>query len=208
MHRADMVQVLLNNVPPSYPIHFGKKLLHYTEVLGDDGRIDHYVLHFTDGTTAEADVVIGADGIKSSVRMSMYDIAHRQDCSPDVEREQCSRCSAATPKWTGIITYRALIPTESLRKINPEHQAFRYTLCVSFMLHLGQEVPLTPARFLRLVLRKVQSEDFLCRNTDPLLTQSMAARRHLPRVTRQFHQLDRLQDKARDGRDCLRRQVG
>lgn len=125
-----MVQVLLRNVPQSYPIHFGKRLTSYIEVLADDGHVDHYILNFADGTTAEADVLIGADGIRSPVRMSMYDIAHRQDCSPNVEREHCPRCTAATPKWTGIITYRALIPTESLRKINPEHQGFQYTLCV------------------------------------------------------------------------------
>lgn len=159
MHRADLVQVLLNNVPQSYPIHFDKRLTTYTEVIGDDGRIDHYVLHFADGTTAEADVIIGADGIKSRVRMSMYDIAHRQDCSPNVEREHCPRCSAATPKWTGIITYRALIPTDSLRKINPEHRAFRYTLCVSIVLRVWREGPLIltlfAARCLLPVLRKV-----------------------------------------------------
>ncbi|EPS95228.1 hypothetical protein FOMPIDRAFT_1054391 [Fomitopsis schrenkii] len=131
MHRADMVQVLLNNVPQSYPIHFGKRLTNYTEVLAEDGHINHYILHFADGTTAEADVLIGADGIRSPARMSMYDIAHRQDCSPNIERAHCPRCTAATPKWTGIITYRALIPTESLKRISPEHQGFRYTLCYS-----------------------------------------------------------------------------
>ena len=137
MHRADMVQVLLNNVPKSYPIHFDKKLTTYTEVVDVDGCIDHYVLHFADGTIAEADVLIGADGIKSSVRMSMYDIAHRQNCSPSVQRKHCPKCSAATPRWTGIITYRALIPTQSLRKIDPNHQAFRYTLCVG-LFHVGR----------------------------------------------------------------------
>ncbi|KAH9920776.1 uncharacterized protein B0H18DRAFT_1086308 [Fomitopsis serialis] len=129
MHRADLVQVLLQNVPQSYSIRMGKRLVSYTEVVDGYGDTKYYELQFTDGTTAEADVVIGADGIKSAVRMSMYDAAHRQDCAAEVDRGHCPRCSAATPKWTGIITYRALIPTEKLRAIDPEHQGFRYTLC-------------------------------------------------------------------------------
>lgn len=122
MHRAEMVDVFMRNFPASCSIHTSKRLLDYTELSRNGAKV--YMLHFTDGTTAEADVIIGADGIKSKTRAAMYNIAHERDCAlaSAVEREDCERCKAATPKWTGIVTYRTLIPSESLREINPDHR--------------------------------------------------------------------------------------
>ena len=122
MHRADLVNTLVRNVPASCSIHTSKRLLHYTEPTGDSAA---YVLHFADGTTAEADVIIGADGINSKTRGAMYQYAHTRDCAnaDKVKREDCERCKHATPKWTGTVAYRFLIPTEKLREINPVHRA-------------------------------------------------------------------------------------
>ena len=121
MHRAEMVDVLLRHLPQNSSIHTSKRLLTYTE----DKDQNTYVLHFADGTTATADVVIGADGIKSKTRAAMYDMAHKAECAdPEAtKREDCERCRHATPKWTGIVTYRYLIPSERLREINPTHRA-------------------------------------------------------------------------------------
>ncbi|PCH41806.1 FAD/NAD(P)-binding domain-containing protein [Wolfiporia cocos MD-104 SS10] len=130
MHRADLVGVLKSNIPSRYKIHVSKKLSKYIEIADTDGQIKHIELTFTDGTTAEADILIGADGIKSAVRSTMYDLAHQHECSLDIGRDDCPRCSAATPKWTGMIAYRYLIPTERLKKVNPNHQGLRSTLCV------------------------------------------------------------------------------
>ncbi len=123
MHRAEMVGVLLRHLPTKCSIHTSKKLLGYEEV--SEGGRTTYMLHFADGTTEVADVVIGADGIKSKTRAAMYDLAHEADCTdPEVtKREECGRCRHATPKWTGIVTYRYLIPSERLREINPTHRA-------------------------------------------------------------------------------------
>lgn len=136
MHRADLIKVLTNNVPEGYTTHYGKKLLRYSEVRDDSerGAVSHLVLHFDDGTQAEADVLIGADGIRSTVRGCMYDLAHARDCANDTERACCPRCSAATPTWDGVVCYRTLVPTEKLKKINPEHEAFKSTLCVCLMI--------------------------------------------------------------------------
>lgn len=122
MHRAEMVDVFMRNFPASCSIHTSKRLLDYTELSRNGVKV--YMLHFTDGTTAEADVIIGADGIKSKTRAAMYNISHKRDCAlaSAVKREDCERCKAATPKWTGIVTYRTLIPSESLREINPDHR--------------------------------------------------------------------------------------
>ena len=124
MHRAEMVEVLVRHLPSSCSIHTSKRLVKYT----DSGT--SYTLLFADGTKATADVIIGADGIKSKIRAAMYDYTHQQECKKkaNVRREECERCRKATPKWTGTIAYRYLIPAEKLREIAPRHHALE---CVS-----------------------------------------------------------------------------
>ncbi|KAH9949205.1 hypothetical protein B0H21DRAFT_730121 [Amylocystis lapponica] len=126
MHRADMLDVLHNSLPPSCTIQNNKRLMYYTE--HKDSSSAALQLHFADGTTAETDVLIGADGIRSATRNTMYDIAHARDCSQECDRPSCPRCRAATPNWTGMVAYRYLIPTEQLREKNPEHQALSRTM--------------------------------------------------------------------------------
>lgn len=63
IHRAHLLDALKERIPSS-KLHTGKKLASIeTRDVGTK-----YVLHFMDGTTAEADIVIGCDGIKSKVR--------------------------------------------------------------------------------------------------------------------------------------------
>jgi salicylate hydroxylase len=52
------------------------------------------IIHFADGTNAEADIVIGADGIRSSVRQNLF--------GPD------------KPRFTGNIAWRFTVPTAAL----------------------------------------------------------------------------------------------
>ena len=90
---------------------------------------------------AEADVLVGADGIHSAVRTRMYEIAHAKEClgadgedgesSPDWRT--CPRCKAAAPVWSGLHAYRCLIPTEKLYALNPHHStaSIGAILCVS-----------------------------------------------------------------------------
>ncbi|KAI9070227.1 FAD/NAD(P)-binding domain-containing protein [Trametes sanguinea] len=128
MHRADMVAVLVKNLPETCSIHTSKRLTHYTETLKTEGEragATVYTLHFADGTTSETDVLIGADGIKSKTRASMYDLAHSRECWKGVAKEECERCKRATPKWTGTVGYRYLIPSERMREVNPEHTSLQ-----------------------------------------------------------------------------------
>ncbi|KAI0521419.1 hypothetical protein F5B22DRAFT_596768 [Xylaria bambusicola] len=60
VHRADFLQELLSDIPREQ-MHASKKLLK----VDGNGPV---TLHFTDGTTHECDIVIGADGIHSVVR--------------------------------------------------------------------------------------------------------------------------------------------
>ena len=62
MHRADLHDALVSVLPPEI-FHLGKKLAGLDEF--GSGRV---ALSFADGTRAEADAVIGADGVHSLVR--------------------------------------------------------------------------------------------------------------------------------------------
>jgi 2-polyprenyl-6-methoxyphenol hydroxylase-like FAD-dependent oxidoreductase len=61
LHRADLQSTLLEALPAS-SIHLGKSIVRYSE----DGK--KVIATFADGTSVEADVLIGADGIHSDVR--------------------------------------------------------------------------------------------------------------------------------------------
>ncbi|KAI0402966.1 salicylate hydroxylase [Xylaria palmicola] len=61
VHRAALLQQLLANVSEDR-LHASKKL------SSIDQHPDSITLHFTDGTTHECDILIGADGIHSTVR--------------------------------------------------------------------------------------------------------------------------------------------
>ena len=62
MHRADLHGALAELVSPDL-IAFGKKLVNYAQ---ESGRV---VLDFSDGSQAEADLLIGADGVHSRVQI-------------------------------------------------------------------------------------------------------------------------------------------
>lgn len=127
MHRADMVDVFVRHLPPSCTIHTSKRLIKYTEPQHPGGA---YALHFADGSVAEVDVIVGADGIKSKTRAAMYEYAHAREClggkgsaGGGPTKDECERCRRANPKWTGTVAYRYLIPTEKMQAVNPKHHA-------------------------------------------------------------------------------------
>lgn len=64
LHRAHLLDSLKERVPTS-ALNLGKRLSWI------DRAAAAYVLHFEDGSIAEADIVIGCDGIKSLVREDM-----------------------------------------------------------------------------------------------------------------------------------------
>ena len=90
-HRAHFVDELVKLVPDGIA-EFGKRL---TDVLRDESR-GKTIMRFADGTMAEADAVIGCDGIKSVCR----EIVLGKD-NP-----------LAQPVFTGKHAYRGLIPMD------------------------------------------------------------------------------------------------
>jgi 6-hydroxynicotinate 3-monooxygenase len=89
MHRADLHETLTTLVPQER-IHLGKKLVG----LEQDGS--KVRLAFADGSQAEADAVVGADGLHSTVREILF--------GPE------------TPRFSGRVAYRAVYPAELLKR--------------------------------------------------------------------------------------------
>jgi salicylate hydroxylase len=85
--RADLLDVLAGALPPGL-VSLGKRC------TGVESNHDVAVARFADGREAAADVVVGADGIHSGVRASLF--------GPDA------------PRFTGKICYRSVVPAESV----------------------------------------------------------------------------------------------
>lgn len=90
VHRADLHRELADLVVTSDPeaIRTG----HAFVALQDDGR--RVKLKFADGQYAEADVVLAADGVRSRIRSILF--------------------GADTPRFTGYVAYRGLVPFDRL----------------------------------------------------------------------------------------------
>lgn len=71
LHRAHFLETLRGRVPDS-KLHLNKRLTAITRVTNEENSSANqppaYRLHFQDGTHADADIVVGCDGIKSAVR--------------------------------------------------------------------------------------------------------------------------------------------
>ncbi|KAF8915974.1 hypothetical protein BGZ58_005372, partial [Dissophora ornata] len=74
--RPKLHDLLLQQVP-SNNISFGKKFVRSGE--NQDGKIQ---LHFSDNTTFEGDILVGADGANSSVRQNLYKRLDKQGLLP------------------------------------------------------------------------------------------------------------------------------
>lgn len=88
-HRSDLHRILSEGARPSH-IHLGKRC---TRV---ELRHDSVGLSFGDGTSAEADVVVGCDGIRSAVRAHVF--------------------GGEGPSYVGTMCWRALAPSDALPK--------------------------------------------------------------------------------------------
>ena len=87
MHRADYVELLAANLPDGI-VHTGHRALAYEEADGV-ARV-----RFANGALAEADAVVGADGIHSEMRPFVF--------------------PPSRPVFHGTISYRGLVPRERL----------------------------------------------------------------------------------------------
>jgi 2-polyprenyl-6-methoxyphenol hydroxylase-like FAD-dependent oxidoreductase len=87
LHRADLLAVIASGFPADH-IHLGHRLIR----LGN--RADRTEAWFENGTQIAADVLVGADGIHSTVRAALFG-----------EEE---------PRFAGCVAYRGLVPVERI----------------------------------------------------------------------------------------------
>lgn len=91
--RAAFLDALVRRVDLSR-VHFNKRCIKVSEATNGS----KVVVHFADGSTALADVVIGADGIKSAVRGAVT------ETNP-----------STSVKYSHTSCYRGLVPIEAVR---------------------------------------------------------------------------------------------
>lgn len=89
IHRTHLLHVLKSRVPDS-KISKGKRLVKIEKDIAKEG----YALSFVDGTSAEADIVVGCDGIKSIVRAHLGHLDH--------------------PTYSGQMVYRGYVSYDDL----------------------------------------------------------------------------------------------
>ncbi len=85
MHRADLVEMLANALPAG-TVHTGHRCTAF-EQNGNMGRVS-----FANGSSAEAEIVIAADGIHSELRPYVF--------------------ASSRPVFSGSVAYRGLVPHE------------------------------------------------------------------------------------------------
>ncbi|KAI0361022.1 FAD/NAD-P-binding domain-containing protein [Trametes cingulata] len=93
MHRAAFLDALVGAVDPR-TTHFNKRCTSISDSPTNPARI---IVHFADGSTHEADVVLGADGIRSTVRSYVLGGV------------------GAKAAFSNTVAYRALIPHAALK---------------------------------------------------------------------------------------------
>jgi len=99
VHRADLLDVLAGALPAGQ-VTLGQRC---TQVRPDG---DTAVARFADGGEIEADIIVGADGIHSPVRASLF--------GPDA------------PRFTGKICYRSVVPTATVRGTRPRAEGAQW----------------------------------------------------------------------------------
>ncbi|MCI2421352.1 FAD-dependent monooxygenase [Saccharopolyspora sp. K220] len=124
VHRADLLNVVQAAIPEG-SVRLGMRCL--AVEIGDDGA----VLTFADGSRAAADVVIGADGVHSTVRAALI--------GP----------SPAT--FSGLCAFRALVPAERAPDfarrlahtlwIGPDHHLVHYPISAGKMINIVAFAP-------------------------------------------------------------------
>lgn len=122
MHRKDLIDILKQSIPSSCTIHFNKRLAKYEKQ--SPGSL---ILYFTDDSTSTTDVLVGADGIRSSVRKTLFETIGPNIVDPS------KIIHYSDPSWTGTLVYRSVIPAEKLSKLDPNNVALK-----DFMIFCGK----------------------------------------------------------------------
>ncbi|KAA1472118.1 FAD/NAD(P)-binding domain-containing protein [Dentipellis sp. KUC8613] len=117
MHRASLLDTLVKSIDPALTsTHFNKRCTSITESSAAQSTA---TLHFSDGSTHETDVVIGADGVKSTVRNF-------------VAGEEASKSLV----FTNGIAYRGLVSMEKVEEAGVKIEEDVYAVWMGDGVHL------------------------------------------------------------------------
>ncbi|KAI0058728.1 FAD/NAD(P)-binding domain-containing protein [Artomyces pyxidatus] len=113
VHRSVLLETIQAGLPPHSlcNLHTSARIVSYSSEHGNP-----LVLHLSDGSARTADVLIGADGIRSAVRTNLL---------ASYQRLVDVNVPFVEPTWTGTVAYRSLIKRERLEAISKGHQAGR-----------------------------------------------------------------------------------
>jgi salicylate hydroxylase len=128
-HRADLLEAVGRAVPGE-DVRLGKRCVGLDSV-SSDGDGERHLLRFDDGETTVADVVIGADGIHSTVRAALTE--------------------PAPATYSGLCAFRALVPAgqapEFARRpahtlwLGPDHHLVHYPISAGKLVNLVAFAP-------------------------------------------------------------------
>ncbi|KAA1470032.1 FAD/NAD(P)-binding domain-containing protein [Dentipellis sp. KUC8613] len=162
LHRAEFHHLLLARLAacPHVRTHTSKRLRSYsspscsassTQTQTQTQTYAHtqpgpITLTFADGSTAQCDVLVGADGVRSAVRAQLFSASSFADAripadtahipistahtptsatqTPSAHAHTGTDSAYARPHWSGVLAYRALVPAERLRARAPAHRVF------------------------------------------------------------------------------------
>lgn len=111
----------MKRVDPAYT-HFNKRCISVTS-----GENKVQTIHFKDGTTAEADIVLVANGIKSSIRGMVI-----ADAEADEEATESERAEAAVKgmSYANTAAYRGLVRRERAEALGVDTSIWRTPMVV------------------------------------------------------------------------------
>ncbi|KAK7693987.1 hypothetical protein QCA50_003562 [Cerrena zonata] len=122
VHRVEMLNLLSKELTADtkpagiFNVRFSKRMTSYTQ---DSSGV---TLNFEDGSFAQADILIGADGIGSPTRKTMYTGLSERARGTNPEHAD-DLMTHALPIWTGIYIYRFLVDSAKIQAIKPDHIA-------------------------------------------------------------------------------------
>ena len=108
IYRPAFLEALVHLVDHSRT-HFNKRCISISIPEADRGA-EKVKIHFADGTEAEADVVLGADGIKSAVRSFVVEDHDERITNGEVAS------NIVRVKYTNTIAYRGLVSVQKIRE--------------------------------------------------------------------------------------------
>jgi salicylate hydroxylase len=110
-HRAELLGALHEQAMGQ--IHLSHRFVSFEEVG------NKVVIQFDNGNTATCDILIGVDGIHSTVRKRFLD------------KQGLFKSRSYNPYWSGAYAYRGLISVEELERAFPGHLSCKQPMMVS-----------------------------------------------------------------------------